>query len=272
MRLKIALTSTGQGGEVMRTRFAVRLAVTVAAVILAFPPMPVLALSAVCTGTSQVFNANGTAPNGSEQDFIVPAGVTQMTIDAAGAAGGSASPCTPAPGAGCGAELAASFAVTPNDTLNIVVGGAGAAAAGGGGGSFVYTNEPAPGQPPALLIAAAGGGGGSGFFGKFIGGGGGGGYNGGGGGAFGFGGGGGGSYSATATSVSNSGVQSGDGQVSFCFSVTFAGTPRKANCFGQSVSALSQQYGGLNNAAAALGYNSVNALQDAIKGYCVILP
>jgi len=54
--------------------------------------------------------------------------------------------------------------------------------------------------------------------------------------------------------------------------VTFAGTPRKANCFGQSVSALSQQYGGLNNAAAALGYNSVNALQDAIKGYCVILP
>ena len=67
MRLKIALTSTGQGGEVMRTRFAVRLAVTVAAVILAFPPMPVLALSAVCTGTSQVFNANGTAPNGSEQ-------------------------------------------------------------------------------------------------------------------------------------------------------------------------------------------------------------
>jgi hypothetical protein len=34
----------------------------------------------------------------------------------------------------------------------------------------------------------------------------------------------------------------------------FAGTPAKANCHGQSVSALARQYGGLNSAAAALGY------------------
>jgi hypothetical protein len=33
----------------------------------------------------------------------------------------------------------------------------------------------------------------------------------------------------------------------------FAGTPGKANCHGQSVSALARQYGGLNAAAAALG-------------------
>jgi uncharacterized phage protein gp47/JayE len=33
----------------------------------------------------------------------------------------------------------------------------------------------------------------------------------------------------------------------------FAGTPGKANCHGQNVSALAKQYGGLNNAAAALG-------------------
>jgi hypothetical protein len=48
----------------------------------------------------------------------------------------------------------------------------------------------------------------------------------------------------------------------------FAGTPGKANCRGQSVSALSKQFGGLNNAAAALGYPSVSALQDAIMAYC----
>jgi hypothetical protein len=48
----------------------------------------------------------------------------------------------------------------------------------------------------------------------------------------------------------------------------FAGTPGKANCHGQSVSALAKQYGGLNNAAAALGYSSVSALQDAILAYC----
>jgi YVTN family beta-propeller protein len=49
---------------------------------------------------------------------------------------------------------------------------------------------------------------------------------------------------------------------------TFAGTPGKANCYGQSASALTQQYGGLANAAAALGYPSVSALQNAIEAYC----
>jgi uncharacterized repeat protein (TIGR03803 family) len=48
----------------------------------------------------------------------------------------------------------------------------------------------------------------------------------------------------------------------------FAGTPGKPNCYGQSVSALAREYGGLNAAAAALGYPSVRALQEAIMGYC----
>jgi YVTN family beta-propeller protein len=48
----------------------------------------------------------------------------------------------------------------------------------------------------------------------------------------------------------------------------FAGIPGKANCHRQSVSALAKQYGGLNNAAAALGFTSVNALQAAILGFC----
>jgi len=48
----------------------------------------------------------------------------------------------------------------------------------------------------------------------------------------------------------------------------FAGTPGTSNCHGQSVSALAQQYGGLAHAAAALGYSSVQTLQDAIVAYC----
>jgi hypothetical protein len=48
----------------------------------------------------------------------------------------------------------------------------------------------------------------------------------------------------------------------------FAGTPGQANCQGQSVSALAQQYGGLAAAAAALGYSSVPVLQNAIAEYC----
>jgi hypothetical protein len=48
----------------------------------------------------------------------------------------------------------------------------------------------------------------------------------------------------------------------------FAGTPGKANCFGQSVSALVRQYHGLNGAAAAKGFSSVNELQNAISEFC----
>jgi YVTN family beta-propeller protein len=48
----------------------------------------------------------------------------------------------------------------------------------------------------------------------------------------------------------------------------FAGTPGEANCRGESVSALVRQYGGLNGAAAALGFSSVEALQDAIQEFC----
>src|SRR5882757_10732605 len=101
----------------MKARFAVRLASTVAAVMLACPPTAGLALSTVCTGTSQLFNFTGAV-----QSFTVPPGVIEVTIDAAGAAGGSSSG---GGGGGQGAELAASLAVTPGETLNILVAGAG---------------------------------------------------------------------------------------------------------------------------------------------------
>jgi hypothetical protein len=48
----------------------------------------------------------------------------------------------------------------------------------------------------------------------------------------------------------------------------FAGTPAQGNCHGQSVSAPAKQYGGLNNAASALGFDSANALQGAIQEFC----
>ena len=46
------------------------------------------------------------------------------------------------------------------------------------------------------------------------------------------------------------------------------GDARQANCHGKSVSALAKQYGGLNGPAAALGFPSVSALQDAIMAFC----
>jgi LPXTG-motif cell wall-anchored protein len=94
---------------------------------------------------------------GDVQDWVVPAGVTVIAIDIAGAQGGSSN----SPG-GLGAELVGTVAVTPGQTLHVLVGGRGGdgeqyqSGAGGGGGSFVYTAATAAG-----LIAAAGGGGGS---------------------------------------------------------------------------------------------------------------
>ena len=54
----------------------------------------------------------------------------------------------------------------------------------------------------------------------------------------------------------------------FVVPITFAGMPGKPNCHGQSVSALAKQYGGLDAAAAALGYSSVQVLQNAVAVYC----
>jgi hypothetical protein len=44
-----------------------------------------------------------------------------------------------------------------------------------------------------------------------------------------------------------------------------AGIPGQANCHGKTVSALARQFGGLNAAAAALGFSSVEALQNGIR-------
>jgi hypothetical protein len=48
----------------------------------------------------------------------------------------------------------------------------------------------------------------------------------------------------------------------------FPGTPGTPSCVGQRTSAIGRQYGGLNGAAAALGFPSVGALQDAIMAFC----
>jgi len=47
-----------------------------------------------------------------------------------------------------------------------------------------------------------------------------------------------------------------------------AGIPRQANCHGQTVSALAGQFGGMSDAAEALGFSSVAALQEGIGQFC----
>jgi hypothetical protein len=50
--------------------------------------------------------------------------------------------------------------------------------------------------------------------------------------------------------------------------LSFAGTPGRANCQGQSIATLAGLYGGLDGAAAGLGFSSVSALQNAVMAYC----
>jgi YVTN family beta-propeller protein len=50
----------------------------------------------------------------------------------------------------------------------------------------------------------------------------------------------------------------------------FAGTVGSPNCHGTTVSVLAQQHGGLAAAATALGFTSVSALQNAIKGSAAV--
>jgi hypothetical protein len=48
----------------------------------------------------------------------------------------------------------------------------------------------------------------------------------------------------------------------------FAGTPGSDNCIGKTVSDLAHKYGGIANAAPALGFASVADLQAAITAFC----
>jgi len=102
-------------------------------------------------------SVNGTGKVGAIQQWVVPAGVEVIVIEAVGAVGGTAFGNT----GGLGAKMKGNFTVTPGDIIQIAVGqqglpdGAGAGG-GGGGGSFVYN------LTTATLLMVAGGGGGAG--------------------------------------------------------------------------------------------------------------
>jgi hypothetical protein len=120
------------------------------------------------SATHQTFSYTGAA-----QTFTVPAGVTQVTVDAVGASGGSGFTRT----GGLGYEVTASLPVNGGDTLNIYVGGAGSpdgpGGFNGGGVAGPSTSEGSGGGASdvrvggttladRVIVAAAGGGSGYG--------------------------------------------------------------------------------------------------------------
>jgi len=61
---------------------------------------------------------------------------------------------------------------------------------------------------------------------------------------------------------------SGTRVIGIAATLPFAGKPGTAICHGQTVAALSNQYGTLDAAASALGFSSVNSLQVDIRLFC----
>ncbi|MGY4893720.1 MAG: hypothetical protein ACO1N2_03455 [Candidatus Saccharimonadota bacterium] len=109
----------------------------------------------------QAFNTQGA------ETFVVPAGVTSISVKVWGAGGGGgAGGSTGTGGAGGGGGyVTAAIPVTPGETLNVYVGGGGSgggnvsntgSGGGGGGYSSIYR-----GATPLVITAGGGGGGGS---------------------------------------------------------------------------------------------------------------
>ncbi len=83
-----------------------------------------------CNFVTQIFTFNG-----ANQNYVVPANCNTMTVKVWGAGGGGGGNDGPAGGnGGGGAYVTSRFAVTPGETLTLVVGG------GGGGGASCATN------------------------------------------------------------------------------------------------------------------------------------
>lgn len=135
------------------------------------------AYSAASTFTTAAPLTTSFAYSGADQSFVVPTGITSLTVDIQGAQGGAGSGGLAPPAAGLGGRTTGTLAVTPGQTLIIEVGQAGAAngspAAGmtygggaasvglgaatqGGGRSSIYNGSKAR----ANFMAVAGGGGG----------------------------------------------------------------------------------------------------------------
>lgn len=157
------------------------------------------ALPSACSQSAPGATVTCTYSTVGETTFTVPSGVTQLTVTAIGAPGGSGGVypglSDPAAVGGSGAEVTATIAVTPSSTLYVEVGGAGGngtggtdcqagtaganggglggvsrcetgSGGGGGGASDLRTTPAAEGGltggagDPRLVVAGGGGGGG----------------------------------------------------------------------------------------------------------------
>jgi hypothetical protein len=121
-------------------------------VLVVLAAVGVLGFSASAFAESTSYTPGG----GSEQPFVVPAGVSKIEVTAIGGAGGS----TVAGPGNSGAKVTATLTVTPGQKLYVDFGGGGAGANGGGNGGGASDVRSESGTLSSRLIVAGGGGGG----------------------------------------------------------------------------------------------------------------
>jgi hypothetical protein len=126
----------------------------------------VVGVLGVSANASAVTKTVTITPSSTEKAFTVPAGVSEVKVEAvaeSGQSGCSAFEGTAGPG-GSGAKLTATLSASPGEKLDVQFGGGGEAGAGekcpgghGGGASDLLTESSTP-----LVVAGGGGGGGAG--------------------------------------------------------------------------------------------------------------
>ena len=124
------------------------------------PLAPVEASTKDCTINSGANCTETFSYSGSIQNWTIPAGITEITVDVIGASGGLGTSPNNSNG-GRGVRMQGVLTVTPGNVLKILVGEKGVNATnngggGGGGGSFIVNSANSP------LVIAGGGGGGQG--------------------------------------------------------------------------------------------------------------
>jgi hypothetical protein len=124
------------------------------------PLAPVLASTKDCTINSGANCTETFSYSGAIQNWTIPAGITEITVDVIGASGGLGTSSNNSNG-GRGVRMQGVLTVTPGNVLKILVGEKGVNATsngggGGGGGSFIVSSADSP------LVIAGGGGGGQG--------------------------------------------------------------------------------------------------------------
>jgi hypothetical protein len=149
--------STGSEVDMMAFRFgraAVVLTMAGAMLVACGGPPPTIDANGSFTAGAAAQGSMNFQYTGHEQSFVVPHGVTQLTVTVSGAGGGGTHSHLMG---GKGGLVTATIPVTPREKLAIFVGGSGAQSAAGGSGGF---NGGAAGGLPGMENSTVGNGGG----------------------------------------------------------------------------------------------------------------